>query len=476
MRSNSYNFTHPFLRKIESFEQDSICLIAQSQSHTYGELLDSTRNALNLLNDIKANSVIGIIGDYDLKTLAFFLACVEKGFIVTPLSASLAPKDSIFSPMLQSCIKEGQIDYLFYNNTLHSTHSTDKKHSIIASLQANHTSGLILFSSGSTGKPKAIVHNLNTLLQGFLEKKPKRINILLFLMFDHIGGLNTLFNVLSLGACGITLKNRKDMQEIAKSIQDYKIALLPASPSLLHLFLLSNPTQLYDLSSLRLITYGTEKMSDSLLTKLKNAFPKVRFHQTFGASEIGITQTTTKDNFIRLDNMEYKIVNNELFIKSHTNALGYLNSDNSVFDDKGYFATGDLVETKFINGEEYIKIIGRAKEVINVGGEKVIPQEVEGVLLQIPFINDCVVYGESNAITGQSVSVKVVLDSEKIEVVEFKSHTNSNLMLKKHIRTFCKDKLAPFKIPSKVSIVESLEMSERFKKLRLTNGGGGNTL
>ena len=95
MRSDSYNFTHLFLRKIQSFEQDSICLIAQDQSHTYGELLDSIRNALNLLNSIKANSVIGIIGDYDLKTLAFFLACVEKGFIITPLSASLAPKDSI---------------------------------------------------------------------------------------------------------------------------------------------------------------------------------------------------------------------------------------------------------------------------------------------------------------------------------------------------------------------------------------------
>lgn len=208
-------------------------------------------------------------------------------------------------------------------------------------------------------------------------------------------------------------------------------------------------------------------MSDSLLAKLKNAFPKVRFHQTFGASEIGITQTTTKDNFIRLDNMEYKIVNNELFIKSHTNALGYLNSDNSVFDNEGYFATGDLVEVKNINGEEYIKIIGRAKEVINVGGEKVIPQEVEGVLLQIPFISDCVVYGESNAITGQSVSVKVVLDSEKIEEVESQSHATSNLALKKHIRTFCKDKLASFKIPSKVSIVESLEMNERFKRIKI---------
>ncbi len=472
MHSDSiHNFTHPFLHKIQSHAKDLICLIANNKTYTYGVLLDSTYKATSLLNNIKKGAIIGILGDYDLHTIAFFLACIERCYIIVPLSHSLTPQDSNnYSLILQSYIKEGQIDYLYYNNALHTTNNMEKKHAIITSLQTNHTSGLILFSSGSTGKPKAIVHNLNTLLQGFLRKKPKCINILLFLMFDHIGGLNTLFNVLSLGACGIGLKNRKDMQEIAKNIQDYNIALLPASPSLLHLFLLSNPTQLYDLSSLKLITYGTEKMPDSLLTKLKNTFPKVRFHQTFGASEIGITQTTTRGNFIRLDNMDYKIINNELFIKSNTNALGYLNSDNSVFDNKGYFATGDLVEVKNLNGEEYIKIIGRAKEVINVGGEKVIPQEVEGVILEIPFISDCVVYGESSAITGQSVSVKVVLDSKLQDSAQ---HTQSlsqtpstNLELKKYIRAFCKNRLSPFKIPSKVSIVETLNMSERFKKVR----------
>ena len=489
---------------------DKNALILNDTPYTYAELCKkmSAFSLSQTMLTIPNNAVIALRGDYSLSYIIAFLALCKKQCIIAPL----LPRNIDIS--LQDFGVEFVLDT--QENKLDSI--SPKSHSLLDSLKKQNNGGLILFSSGSTGKPKAIVHNLNTLLQGFLEKKPKRINILLFLMFDHIGGLNTLFNVLSLGACGITLKNRKDMQEIAKSIQDYKIALLPASPSLLHLFLLSNPTQLYDLSSLRLITYGTEKMSDSLLAKLKNAFPKVRFHQTFGASEIGITQTTTKDNFIHLDNMEYKIVNNELFIKSHTNALGYLNSDNSVFDNEGYFATGDLVEVKTINGEEYIKIIGRAKEVINVGGEKVIPQEVEGVLLQIPFISDCVVYGESNAITGQSVSVKVVLDSNhyiksskaesanldskntdsntaEVSLSDFSgfqskgegsylrgndrslsaesakstketTQVTQNLELKKYIRTFCKDKLAPFKIPSKVIVVESLEVSERLKRKR----------
>lgn len=226
--------------------------------------------------------------------------------------------------------------------------------------------------------------------------------------------------------------------------------------------LLSEAHKKYDLSALKVITYGTEKMPDSLLKRLKSAFPKAHFHQTFGTSEVGITQTKTKENAIKLENIDYKIINNELYLKSKTQTLGYLNADNSVFDNEGYFATGDLVEIIESNGEEYLKIIGRSKEVINVGGEKVLPQEVENILLEMSDIKDCLVYGESNAITGQSVSAKVVLDAKVLF---------SNLELKKQIRIFCKDKLAAFKIPTKVEIVESLAMSERFKKLRLIGGG-----
>lgn len=449
------NFTHPFLQKLRNYDSKLSALVYENERYSYADLLECVKEKIPMLNSIPNGSCMGIVGDYDLDSIAFMLANLEKGNIVAPFTNQEINE-------LKSKLIEGQIDVVYRDKKLEKFQSPQDKHEIIKSLQKSCANGLILFSSGSTGKPKAIVHNLDNILSVYLNKKPKKMSILLFLMFDHIGGLNTLFNALSIGACGVAIKNRKDVNQLAQSIQDYHIFMLPASPSLLNLMLLSGVKQRFDLSSLKLITYGTEQMPDMLLQKLKIAFPNVRFHQTFGTSEVGITQTTTHDNAIKLENIDYKIINNELYLKSKTQTLGYINADNSVFDDEGYFATGDLVETIDIKGEKYIKILGRTKEVINVGGEKVLPQEVENAILEIPFIKDCLVYGESSAIVGQSVSVKVVLDA-KISL--------SNLELKKQIRKHCKDKLAHFKIPTKVEIVESLAMSERFKKLRNMHGG-----
>ncbi|CAM2798958.1 long-chain fatty acid--CoA ligase [Helicobacter hepaticus] len=444
----------PFLAKIAQCDEHLNAIIYDGQRFTYGDLWAAFKEQLTFLDSIKP-SVIGIVGDYDIESVSFLLACIQKKHIIVPF-VEHTPEDSL------KC-QEAQIDYLYTGGKITSIHSPVKKHTLLESLFREHKSGLILFSSGSTGRPKTMVHNLDNLLNVYLSKKTKKMNVLLFLLFDHIGGLNTLFNTLSMNACGVAIKHRKNIDLLCKTLSDYHISLLPASPSLLNLMLLSEAHKKYDLSALKVITYGTEKMPDSLLKRLKSAFPKAHFHQTFGTSEVGITQTKTKENAIKLENIDYKIINNELYLKSKTQTLGYLNADNSVFDNEGYFATGDLVEIIESNGEEYLKIIGRSKEVINVGGEKVLPQEVENILLEMSDIKDCLVYGESNAITGQSVSVKIVL-----------SQTNAllnNIQLKKIIRMYCKDKLAAFKIPTKVEIVESLAMSERFKKLRLIGGG-----
>jgi acyl-coenzyme A synthetase/AMP-(fatty) acid ligase len=264
-----------------------------------------------------------------------------------------------------------------------------------------------------------------------------------------------LFNALCMGACLIIPKNR-DAKNICELIQNYKIMVLPSSPTFLNLILISGENKNYDLSSLRMITYGTEAMPESLLLQLKAIFPKVKFLQTFGTSETGISTTSSKSSdslYMKIEdsNQEYKIVDNELWLRSKTQVLGYLNASMDSFTSDGWFKTGDLVEEL---EDGYLKIIGRSKEVINVGGQKVLPAEVESVILSIPSIDDCMVYSESNVITGQTVVCDVVLHEPKENI-------------KKLIRLFCKDKLDAFKIPTKVNVVEKTNFSERFKKIRI---------
>ena len=134
--------------------------------------------------------------------------------------------------------------------------------------------------------------------------------------------------------------------------------------------------------------------------------------------------------------------------------LGYLNAP-SPFDKDGWFNTGDAVE---VDGD-YIRILGRQSEVINVGGEKVFPVEVENALLEMPNVKDVAVSGMPNPITGHVV------------VARFNLFAPEGLPdLRKRMRAFCRDRLAQYKIPSKVEIVDGAQYSERFKKMRCRPG------
>jgi acyl-CoA synthetase (AMP-forming)/AMP-acid ligase II len=308
-------------------------------------------------------------------------------------------------------------------------------------LLTNVDAGVVLFSSGSTGTPKAILLDAQKMLDKYTTGKALRT--IVFLMFDHIGGLNTLFYTLSSGGCMILPK--RDPHSVGKAIETHKAELLPASPSFLNLMCLENIFDTYDLSSLKMITYGTEPMPPVLLERLNSKIPQVRFKQTYGLSEMGIFATKSEDNqslWMKL-NTEYKIVNGELFVKSDMPMVGYLNAENPFID--GWYPTGDLVEQK----DDYIRIIGRKNEWINVGGQKVLPQEIEQHILQIEGVRDVVVKPVDNALLGQ-VPVAYV-DAPK----ELKS------ALKEHCRT-----LEDYKQPIKY-VFDNVEIRDRFKKRRI---------
>ena len=435
-------------------DNDQTAIIYDGKKYSYNELYIKIKEIENFIKDkIKSGEVVAILADYSFVSIALFFALYENKNIIAPItSTSKKEIDGRVKESFSTKIINLEDEKLVITNI-----KSEASHKIINDLQNAKCAGLILFSSGSTGAPKAMIHNLDTLVDSYGDKKQKQINMLVFLMFDHIGGINTMLNILSMNATMIIPQNR-NADDICQLIEEYKIAVLPSSPTFLNLILINRSYEKYDLSSLRMITYGTETMPEGLLNRLKAVFSKVKFLQTFGTSETGIAATSSKSSsstFMKIDdeNLEYKIVDNELWLRSKTQILGYLNRSMESFTNDGWFKTGDLVE---LDNEGFIKIIGRNKEIINVGGQKVLPSEVESVLLGMDEIEDCLVYGEQNAITGQSVSCDVVL-----------KHGIDDSGFKILVRKFCKDKLDSFKIPTRVNVVQKTEFTERFKKSRI---------
>ena len=401
---------------------------------------------------IQAGDVVILQGDYSLEGIASLFALFRIKAIAAPIAAASAEETTTRSQEARAR----------WNVAASSTPGVTRldcesaPHEYVTQLKDQGKAGLILFSSGSTGRPKAMIHDADRLLQQFARKRARKLVILIFLLFDHIGGLNTLFNGLSTGALIVVPASRAP-EAVAQTIQKHRVKLLPASPTFLNLLLMSGAAQKYDLSSLRFVTYGTEPMPESLLQRIKEALPEVALIQTFGTSETGISQTvshSSNSTLIKFDdsNTEYKIVDGELWLRSKTQILGYLNHDMARFTADGWFRTGDIVEEA---EGGFMKIVGRREDLINVGGEKVTPSEVESVLLEMPEVVDCLVYGENNAITGQNVAAEVV-------PAEGQDPRSLKRLIKKH----CRKKLTPYKVPARITLADRTSFSARYKKMR----------
>ncbi len=445
---------HWFLNKLNIYGEN-IALADQNSFYTYKDLVQQAEGYyLDIAKFIKPTQVVAILSDYSYYSIALFLALMRHQCVLVPIVSRVEEE-------IRERLNESYADWVLRLDkggrlTSENLSLNSQPDNIITQLQHKQHAGLILFSSGSTGKPKAMVHDLDNLIEIYRGRKPKKLSIIIFLMLDHIGGLNTLLNSLAMGA-KIVIPKSREPDKVSQLIEQHQVNILPVSPTFLNLMLMSQTHERYNLKSLKMITYGTEAMPASLLQRLKTIFPKVRFLQTFGTSETGIVRTKSRSSAsldIKLDdpNQEYKIVKGELWLRSKTQVLGYLNAPMDSFTD-GWFKTGDLVEEM---GDGYLKIIGRNKEVINVGGEKVMPAEVESILLEMDEIEDCIVYGEKNIIAGQTVVADVVLKNG----VDFKT-------IKWTIRKYCQKKIENYKIPTKIIVTQKTNFSERFKKLRL---------
>lgn len=431
---------------------DKTALIWNEQEYSYTWLLARIKDWSNILVEKNIeNSVVGFRGDYSPEIIALFFALIQLNNILVPLGGSNKEEQTRYFDIANVRYILSIIDN---EQLVIEDLKTSVENSLLTNFMERQLPGIVLFSSGSTGKPKGMLHDCENLLSKYVRGR-KVLTTLAFLALDHIGGVNTLLYQLSNGGITVTTDDRKP-ETICRLIERYKIELLPVSPTFLNLLLMSEAYKEYDLSCLKIISYGTEVMPESTLLALNNAFSGVKLKQTYGLSELGILSSKSESSdskWVSLGGEDYqvKIVDNVLWIKTNSAMVGYLNAP-SPFDDTGWMNTGDVVEKK----GDYVKILGRQSEIIVVGGLKVFPQEVEDILVQMPEIEEVTVFGEPNAITG-NVVVAVIKSSEQ-SIDERK--------MRKLIQSYCKQRLQSYKIPVKVYLNRSDHHNHRYKKIR----------
>jgi long-chain acyl-CoA synthetase len=419
--------------------------------YTYGQLVERMdRVRAELLRDVEPGAVVAFDGDYGPGSIAVFLALALNGNVAVPLSKDVAAHHERFVALAEA---EYWIKSTETEPTLTRT-GVRAAHPLYAELRARRSPGLVLFSSGSTGAHKGALHDLAALLEKF--RVPRHAyRTLVFLQLDHIGGVNTLFYTLANGGTAVVSADRSPAA-VCDAIARHRVELLPTSPTFLNLLLVSEAYQQHDLSSLALITYGTEPMPESTLKQVSVTFPNVRLLQTYGLSELGILRSQSRGNdslWVRVggEGFETKVVDGRLWIKAQSAMLGYLNAP-SPFDAEGYFDTGDLVD---VDGE-WIRFRGRKSDIINVGGSKVYPAEVESVLLEMDNVEDVSVAGEPSPLTGQLVAATFrLVEPEPLD------------QFKMRLRRFCAPRMSSYKIPARVRIVDGPLHSERFKRRRV---------
>ena len=427
-------------------------VIWRDQSFAYDKLLQRTNDWSHYLhqNRIGSGTVVAIEAEFSPNAIALMLALIENGSIVVPLTASVAAKKSEFIAIAEV---EVLLELAGDDRSQMTRFDRPPGHELLQQLRERKHPGLILFSSGSTGESKAAVHDIVGMLNKFKIRRHAR-RAITFLLYDHIGGFNTMLYQLSNGGCIVTVQDR-DPDTVLRAIERHKVELLPTSPTFINLVLLSEAYRRYDLSSLKIVTYGTEPMPESTLRRFHSVLPHIQLQQTYGLSEVGILRSKSRSSdslWVKVggEGFQTRVVDEILQIKAESAMLGYLNAP-SPFTEDGWFNTDDKVE---VDGE-YFRILGRQSEMINVGGQKVYPAEVESVVQEMPQVAEVSVYGEKNAIMGQIVCAAIRL-----------SEPRDPQTFHRELREFCRQRLQAFQIPARIRFVDGALHGQRFKKNR----------
>ena len=433
---------------------DDPAIVAEDRVYSYRHIADDFDTWRRRLaeDEVYPGKVVALEADYSAGAIALLLVLIYNKNIVVPLQ-------NVTDSGLASYRETAEVNISY--TQLHGESftmerlGTEVRNPVTRRLVDGGDPGLVVFSSGTEGSPKAILHSFPKLLEKFKTQR-KRLCTLSFLLFDHLGGINTLLYTLSNGGTLVVARERNP-ESVCRLVEKYRVQLLPTSPTFCNLLLISDVYKRYDLSSLNSSLMGPRLCLRAHSGAYASCSRMFDYSRRTGLSELGVLRSKSKSSdslWVKVggEGFQTKVVDGTLWIRADSAMVGYLNAPDP-FDSEGWFNTEDLVEVD--EDGEYIRLLGRRSDIINVGGEKVYPAEVESVLQQMPNVRDVVVYGESNSLMGKVPVARINL---------FESEDSASFT--KRMRGYCRQKLTLHKIPVRVELLETDQFNSRYKRLR----------
>ncbi len=403
----------------------AVFLIDNEKAYTYTDLLDSLNSASQYYPLFKSKDIY-----------AYFVNLIQA----LAASKPLVLLDSDLNPSEIDGVDESQVNVA--DAAEHAPYAS--MDDVVAALQQS-TSEITIFTSGTTGQPKKVVHTVKILTRSvrlgvrymgqvwaYAYNPTHMAGLQVF--FQAFENLNTLINVFN-----------KQRSEVYELIAKYSVTHISATPTFYRLLL---PFEKAYESVIR-VTLGGEKSEQHLYDSIVKIFPSAKINNVYASTEAGSLFAAKGDCFQIPEKIrdKFTVVDDELLI--HKSLLG--RSDSFKFEGD-YYHSGDLIE--WVDKESGLfRFKSRKNELINVGGYKVNPGEVEDVISVIEGVKQVLVYGKANSVLGNVLCADIQLE-EGSEL--------TNVDIKKTLASQLQD----FKIPRRIKFVEQFELTRTGKLKR----------
>lgn len=311
---------------------------------------------------------------------------------------------------------------------------------------------VIIPTSGTTAVPKLVRHSLASLTRTVKRNTSIGGNSRWALSYqlDRFAGLQVFLQSYFSGASIIIPDERDDFHSRLKFFGDHKCTCMSATPTFWRMAIMHDIKRL--IPDLKIITLGGEISNQEILDKLRYIYPLSKITHIYASTEAGVG-FSVNDGFAGfpisymtdgVNGIELKVSeSSSLLIKNRTGYQSYVGRDDLV-NSEGFIDSGDVISLT----EDRVYFIGRSSGAINVGGNKVMPEEVESVLLGHHNIKLCRVYAKKNPIMGNLVCCDVAFSKSTDDIGE----------MKKDLVEYCKTHLDSFKVPVVYKIVDDIDI------------------